>query len=304
MAKKIFSKDTNAYDSISLLSDKPNSNEGLSSAQVKEKFDEAGNKIKTFINDTLLAELQNSTDGDSGAQGIGYDGVSVDNVADALDQIYSAGSGSIPPDGTISQAKLDLTLNDFVDTVSAGYPGLVARGGQMQLFESSGTFTLPAGVERIHVEVVGGGGGGQGMTNIGFGVGGGGGGYAYKIINADLITEPVVVTVGAGGAAGQDGGASSFGTFCSATGGVRGVWGIETSGAGGGGVGGDVNIYGGPGGEGFGGSSFYGGGANRRGSEGAGPSGRKYGGGGGGAYKSNNNQVGGAGAPGVVIVRW
>jgi len=56
---------------ISKLSDRPNQNDGLSSAQLKGRFDKAGNDIKTYINDVLLEELERTTDGDSGADNIG-----------------------------------------------------------------------------------------------------------------------------------------------------------------------------------------------------------------------------------------
>ena len=32
---------------------------GLSADELKEKFDEAGNKVKTFLNGTLIPELNN-----------------------------------------------------------------------------------------------------------------------------------------------------------------------------------------------------------------------------------------------------
>lgn len=43
---------------ISALADKPNTTGGLSAAELKAKFDEAAGKIKTFLNSTLLSELE------------------------------------------------------------------------------------------------------------------------------------------------------------------------------------------------------------------------------------------------------
>ena len=43
-------------DNIQALSNKPNEVEGLTADQLKEKFDDAGNEIKTYVNDTLTAE--------------------------------------------------------------------------------------------------------------------------------------------------------------------------------------------------------------------------------------------------------
>lgn len=44
-------------DNVQALSDKPNEIEGLTPDQLKAKFDEAGNEIKTYINNTLTAEV-------------------------------------------------------------------------------------------------------------------------------------------------------------------------------------------------------------------------------------------------------
>lgn len=41
------------------LPDEPNSNDGYTPEVLKQKFDEAPNLIKTYINDTLLTELPN-----------------------------------------------------------------------------------------------------------------------------------------------------------------------------------------------------------------------------------------------------
>ena len=193
------------------MSDRPNQNEGLTPAQLKAKFDESGNRLKSYINNTLIAELQSSASGYSGAQRIGYDGASVDNIADALDQIYSAGSGTIPPDGTVSQEKLDPVLNSFVEGFSVnslayaytnfkdqlppseiaaieadlGLMGIIESnplfyldsiGDVLQTFATPGTYTfiVPAGVKAVRALVIGGGGGGGGYSESVGGVGGSG----------------------------------------------------------------------------------------------------------------------------------
>lgn len=53
MAFTQFSRD---MDIISRLSDTPNVDDGLTPAQLKEKFDEGGKAIKEYINNVLLAE--------------------------------------------------------------------------------------------------------------------------------------------------------------------------------------------------------------------------------------------------------
>ena len=55
MALSKFTKDMAI---ISALDDEPNDVGGLSAAELKAKFDEGGQAIKTFINDILTQEIQ------------------------------------------------------------------------------------------------------------------------------------------------------------------------------------------------------------------------------------------------------
>lgn len=121
-------------------------------------------------------------------------------------------------------------------------------GSQGQVFTSSGTFTVPAGVTAIKVTVAGGGGnGGAANGNISAAGGGGGGGLAVKFITG--LTPGATITATVGAAAGT----SSFGAYCSATGGATAAT-VSTSnavgagGAGGTATGGDINLSGGDGG--------------------------------------------------------
>jgi len=87
-----------------------------------------------------------------------------------------------------------------------------------QTFDSSGTWTAPAGIYSITVECWGGGGGGGGSTRrqSNGGGGGGGGGYAKSTNISVTPGQSYQVTIGAGGtgggqgANGRDGGSSSF----------------------------------------------------------------------------------------------
>jgi len=191
----------------------------------------------------------------------------------------------------------------------------------IQAFTSSGTFTVPAGVTKVKVTVVGGGAGGRTASNSTSQGGGGSGGAAIKVITGLTPGGTVAVTVGTGGAANTDGVTSSFGAYCSATGGVSpGVFSNNPGpgGAGGTATGGDINFTGGAGGGGSGvsgtvagnggggGCSIFGGGGlgavgtNAVNTAGAGAPGTGAGGGGG----CGGPGTGGAGGSGIVIVEY
>jgi hypothetical protein len=189
-----------------------------------------------------------------------------------------------------------------------------------QIFTTTGanTWTKPAGVSRIRVYVTGAGAGGGGSNDDDAGGGGGAGGTAIELIDVTSVSS-VAVTVGAGtrGANNNEfpsltGGSSSFGSYCSATGGVMSSnWG--QGGLGGTATGGDINLAGGDGatgnidgndnseGGGTGGSSFWGSGGTGGSFWASDQAGRVYGSGGGGGH-AQTNSTGGAGANGVVIV--
>lgn len=177
------------------------------------------------------------------------------------------------------------------------------------------TWTKPTGCTQVVVRIVGGGGGAAGYCESG-----GAGGYVEKIIDVSAVST-VAVTVGGGGsatgyyAAAGDGGTSSFGAYCSASGGygANRNW-SHTGGVGGVGSSGDINLYGGSGtghgnsigygALGRGGDSYFGGapGGKREGagSNHVGPAAPGTGGSGG---RTNDNHVGGSpGRPGAVII--
>jgi len=226
-----------------------------------------------------------------------------------------------------------------------------------QIFTTSGTYTKPTGLAYALVQVVGGGGGGGGADSTAITLetaasGGDGGGMSVELISAASIGATETVTVGSGGTAGAaagggDGGAggsSSFGSHCSATGGAGGKGHQSTtqnmmrqgSKSPGLGSGGDYNLRGGYGQDGYisalqaTGSGLYftsananiycrggDGGFSPLGTEGgkggdvttdpgktAGTDATYRGAGGGGAAGKNttNGEAGGAGGGGIVIV--
>jgi hypothetical protein len=126
-----------------------------------------------------------------------------------------------------------------------------------QTFTSSGTFTVPANVTSITIELVGAGGSGGGNG----GGGGGGGGFASGVYTVVALSD-YTVTVGTAGG-GVTGGTTGVGSLISATGGENGTW-VPNPNLGGGGAGGIgtngtiVNRTGGTGGGGY--WTYFGGG--------------------------------------------
>jgi len=200
-----------------------------------------------------------------------------------------------------------------------------AGGINSQVFTSSGTFTIPSGVTKLKMTIVGGGGAGSTATAAsgGYeGAGGGGGGLAIKYLTGLTPGNTLTVTVGAAAGTSSVASGTQSITTVSATGGANGVTAaVGNGGNGGTGSNGDLNMTGGAGGQnylavsrgggsgqfinsaGSGGASAggwgYGGDAGT--SATAGTAGRAYGGGGGGG---NFNTAGGAGAAGVVLIEW
>lgn len=199
---------------------------------------------------------------------------------------------------------------------------------------TAATYTVPAGIYRLRVTVVGAGGGGGGsdasVGNLGVSSGGGAGAYAIRI---ETTTPGATFTytigaLGAGGTAGNNSGTAGgstlwdeAGSLITCTGGLGGTSmaagtafavtsGINTSTA----TGGDVNIPGSRPHRGyrFDSSTAYGteGAVSPWGSFGItgvnspGGAASGYGAGGGGTMStvSQADQAGGAGAPGVIIV--
>lgn len=202
-------------------------------------------------------------------------------------------------------------------------PSDSAHVGQCQVFTASGNFVVPAGVTAVLVRVLAGGGAGGGSPTSSTAIGAGGGaagGYAEKWC-AVTPGQTIAVTVGAGGTCtgpgvnGTAGQSSSFGSYCSATGGQYGASNGTTFEIGGVGVGGDINLNGNGGQQGQsgnngtgtqpmgapGGAPPFGGGATSN-TWGQGYDAKGYGAGGGGAGGTTNR--GGNGAPGLVIVQW
>jgi hypothetical protein len=196
---------------------------------------------------------------------------------------------------------------------------------QTVYFTSSGTFTKATypWLRAMKVRVQGAGGGGAGCAANVAAAGGGGGAYAETFItDIASLDSSVTITIGGGGTGGAAGGGASsaggttvFGPTkpfaVSANGGegnqaTNAAFGGRGSKVGTGTIviaGGSADNAGAAGGAGStaGGSSHLGGGGNA-GVQTIGATGGNYGGGGGAAGSTVDTQVGGTGAPGIVIL--
>ena len=143
-------------------------------------------------------------------------------------------------------------------TLSWGDVNLSTGIRSMQVWTSNGTWSRPSGVKTIMVTVTGAGGGGSGFCESG-----GAGGTAQRQIDVTNVSSVSVSVGNPGGGTnysgcGGNGNTSSFGSYCSASGG----YGANcrqgrAGGIGGNGSGGNLNVYGG-GGNGHGSFHSYG----------------------------------------------
>jgi hypothetical protein len=153
------------------------------------------------------------------SENVGNDAVD-DADADPINEIQTL---------SLSGGDLTITNGNTVTLPSSGGSGF----SNMQVFDTPGSysFTIPAGVDKVMVEIRGGGGGG-GKGNAGGGAvgqGGSGSGYGKGIYTVSAGSNYTVI-VGSGGAGsaggtcspGSTGGTSSFGNLIQATGGVGG----------------------------------------------------------------------------------
>lgn len=126
--------------------------------------------------------------------------------------IVNTGTLTLPTstDTLVGRATTDTLTNKTIG--SGGLGGLTVGH---QIFTSSGTFTIPAGVTNAKFTVTGGGGGATGVAGSGSGLGGFSGATAIKWLTGLTPGNTLTITVGSGGAgaasatAGGSGGASS-----------------------------------------------------------------------------------------------
>jgi hypothetical protein len=212
----------------------------LSDARTPVNHDHSGNKL-------AQANTHESADTDAAPTSLHHTlGTGANQACAGNDSRLS--DTRTPTDGSVTAPKL-----------AAGVYGVK---GRTYYTTGSGTYTTPANVRAIEVELWGAGGGGGGAEGKngegGAGIAGGGGGYVRKWIATPDATY--AYAVGAGGTAGTDtpgnggkGGDTTFGASLTAGGGAGGVLSLSIAqndsslagAAGGSATGGDLNIPGG-----------------------------------------------------------
>lgn len=109
--------------------------------------------------------------------------------------------------------------------------GIGTSGLTAQKFTTNGTFTVPQNINRVKVTVVGGGGGYVISPDLRYGSKGGDGGVSVKYVTGLTPGQTIAITIGTigtplnayVGTAGT-GGNTSFGSYCTATGGAGGYY--------------------------------------------------------------------------------
>lgn len=151
-----FTPITTNLDIMAGLTGVKDNNYGLTKAQMLAKFDEGSNLLKSNINN-LIDELEAET----GAANIGcltsYGG----NVSVALDTIFAAGSGTVPPDDAITTPKIqDLAVTEakLAEAVATKLNAIKVKSGKIIANYTAGvtgvTINTPSVGETLNAEQV------------------------------------------------------------------------------------------------------------------------------------------------------
>ncbi len=159
---------------------------------------------------------------------------------------------------TVAPGTAGNVLTSAGGTWTSAAPAAGYVGPTTQVFSSNGTFTIPSGITKVKVTLVGGGGGTAGAPTNGEILAGGGGATAIKWLTSLTSGNTISVTVGSGGtasgSAGVAGGAGGNSSIASGTqsittvtangGAGGGVSGVGSPGSGGTATNGDLNMSG------------------------------------------------------------
>lgn len=134
MAISKFNED---LDIIQKLDTYPNDTDGLSAEELKERFDRAGNLLKTFLNEVLIPELE--------AENIPFSAstaVNAENIQTAIENVQKQIAGvalNAIPDRTITREKLAKSLDDLLNLLvsdSTSHDSSIAELGESKAVKS------------------------------------------------------------------------------------------------------------------------------------------------------------------------
>ena len=155
-----FTSCTVTVNNIASLSDLPNTTDGLTSAQLKQKFDQTGTDLKTYLNSTLLSELASTTTSSSASENIGgrlisaksvIAGISAGSLYSQLNSLHTqlnsfvAGTGFIPTTGGTFTGSVEFPLGtSSVVSINGGDAdsGIYFPAASTQALVNNGTESL------------------------------------------------------------------------------------------------------------------------------------------------------------------
>ena len=112
-------------DIISKLQDEPNVDDGLTAAQLKARFDSAGNKIKTWINSVLIPFVNSLEEGGGGGGEIADGSVTTQKLADGAVTEDKVGASAITAAKLATHAVTSAKIDDLAVTASKIAAGAV-----------------------------------------------------------------------------------------------------------------------------------------------------------------------------------
>ena len=173
---------------VSGLPDIPTLENGYTPKALKSTFDRAGEEIKSFVNESLIPELEDEGSVKIGCKKIdNVNGSTVQLILESLAlKIQEIANGAIP-DGSVTPDKFIDSIRDFITSGSL----------RRRAFLKAGEYTFTPTRSGVYkVEVQGGGGGGSLVSDypckLSFGGGGGAWGSSYLTLEKGVEYKIVV----------------------------------------------------------------------------------------------------------------